>query len=63
MRPDNLRRDASALPHMKILLVEDHADSRRNLQRLIERRGHEVVAVGSAEEAEAALRQRYDSRF
>ena len=30
---------------MKILLVEDHADSRRNLQRLIERRGHEVVAV------------------
>ncbi len=42
---------------MKILLVEDHADSRRNLQRLIERRGHEVVAVGSAEEAEAALAQ------
>src|SRR4051812_7654944 len=42
-------------PFMKILLVEDHADSRRNLQRLIERRGHEVVAVGSAEEAESAL--------
>ncbi|MBA2241612.1 MAG: response regulator [Chthoniobacterales bacterium] len=40
---------------MKILLVEDHADSRRNLQRLIERRGHDVVAVASAEEAEAAL--------
>ena len=40
---------------MKILLVEDHADSRRNLQRLIERRGHEVVAVGSAEEAEPVL--------
>ena len=42
---------------MKILLVEDHADSRRNLQRLIERRGHEVVAVGSAEEAEPVLAQ------
>lgn len=41
---------------MKILLVEDHADSRRNLQRLIERRDHEVVAVASAEEAEDALR-------
>ena len=40
---------------MKILLVEDHADSRRNLQRLIERRGHEVVAVASSEEAEAVL--------
>src|SRR3954453_16814641 len=40
---------------MKILLVEDHPDSRRNLQRLISKRGHEVTAVGSAEEAEAAL--------
>jgi two-component system cell cycle sensor histidine kinase/response regulator CckA len=40
---------------MKILLVEDHPGSRRNLQRLIARRGHEVTAVGSAEEAETAL--------
>jgi PAS domain S-box-containing protein len=40
---------------MKILLVEDHQGSRRNLQRLIERRGHDVTACGSVEEAEAAL--------
>ncbi|MEN3370466.1 MAG: hypothetical protein V7609_2609 [Verrucomicrobiota bacterium] len=40
---------------MKILLVEDHPGSRRNLQRLIARRGHDVTAVASAEEAEAAL--------
>lgn len=40
---------------MKILLIEDHPDSRKNLQRLIERRGHEVVALGSAEEAEPIL--------
>src|ERR1700736_6370191 len=40
---------------MKILLVEDHQESRHNLQRLIERRGHEVVGVGSAEEAKQAL--------
>ena len=40
---------------MKILLVEDHAESRRSLQKLIQRRGHEVVAVGSAEEAEVEL--------
>jgi len=40
---------------MKILLVEDHAQSRRSLQKLIERRGHEVVALGSAEEAEVEL--------
>jgi PAS domain S-box-containing protein len=40
---------------MKILLVEDHQESRKSLQRLIERRGHEVVGVGSAEEAKRAL--------
>ena len=40
---------------MNILLVEDHPDSRLNLQRLIERRGHEVVAVSTAEEAETVL--------
>ena len=40
---------------MRILLVEDHAESRRTLKRLIERRGHEVVAVESAEEAEVEL--------
>src|SRR5205807_10004815 len=42
-------------PQMRILLVEDHPESRRVLQRLIERRGHEVTAVGSAEEAEVEL--------
>jgi two-component system cell cycle sensor histidine kinase/response regulator CckA len=42
---------------MKILLVEDHEESRRTLRRLIERRGHEVVGVESAEEAERVLRQ------
>ncbi|MEO7724172.1 MAG: response regulator [Chthoniobacterales bacterium] len=40
---------------MRILLIEDHADSRRNLRRLIEQRGHEVVACATAEEAEAEL--------
>ncbi len=40
---------------MKILLIEDHPESRLNLSRLIERRGHEVVARASAEEAEADL--------
>ena len=40
---------------MRILLIEDHADSRRNLRRLIEQRGHEVVACASAEEAEDEL--------
>ena len=46
-------------PRMKILLVEDHAESRRVLQRLIERRGHEVVALASAEEAEVELTKEF----
>lgn len=45
----------TASPYMKILLIEDHPESRKNLQRLIERRGHEVVALGSAEEAAPLL--------
>src|SRR3954447_17108923 len=49
---NRLRGDAIM---MKILLVEDHHESRHNLQRLIERRGHEVYAVASAEEAKRAL--------
>ncbi len=40
---------------MRILLVEDHSASRAQLQRVLERRGHHVVAVGSAEEAEREL--------
>jgi two-component system cell cycle sensor histidine kinase/response regulator CckA len=42
-------------PQMRILLVEDHAESRRTLKKLIDRRGHQVVAVASAEEAEIQL--------
>src|SRR5437868_14038036 len=40
---------------MRILLVEDHPESRTTLRRLIEKRGYEVVAVDSAEEAEIEL--------
>jgi two-component system cell cycle sensor histidine kinase/response regulator CckA len=40
---------------MKILVVEDHPQSREGLQRLLERRGHEVIGVGSAEEAKQTL--------
>jgi two-component system cell cycle sensor histidine kinase/response regulator CckA len=40
---------------MRILLVEDHRESRRSLQRLLEHRGYDVVAVESAEEAKKAI--------
>ncbi|MEQ1354195.1 MAG: response regulator, partial [Candidatus Acidiferrum sp.] len=40
---------------MKILLIEDHPDSRRNLLRLIEKRGHQVVPCATAEEAELEM--------
>jgi two-component system, cell cycle sensor histidine kinase and response regulator CckA len=47
------------IPEMRILLVEDHPESRGTLQRLIERRSHEVVAVGSSEEAELELGKQF----
>ncbi|MGI8891047.1 MAG: ATP-binding response regulator [Chthoniobacterales bacterium] len=40
---------------MRILLIEDHAESRRNLRRLIEQRGHTVVTCATVEEAEKEL--------
>jgi two-component system cell cycle sensor histidine kinase/response regulator CckA len=40
---------------MKILVVEDHLESRNSLERLLQRRGHEVVGLGSAEEARQAI--------
>ena len=55
-REKGLRDQGKALD-MRILLVEDHEESRRNLHRLIERRGHNVVSVGSAEDAKLALKE------
>lgn len=40
---------------LRILLVEDHADTRRVLQRLLIRRSHEVSVAGSGEETLALL--------
>ncbi|CAN5577486.1 hypothetical protein BH20VER3_BH20VER3_19210 [soil metagenome] len=42
---------------MRILLIEDHAESRHTLCRLIEQRGHQVTACASAGEAEMMLAQ------
>jgi CheY-like chemotaxis protein len=36
---------------MRILLVEDHADTREGLRRLLERAGHRVQAAGSCADA------------
>ena len=49
---------SETLSRMRILLVEDHQESRKSLQRLIERRGHQVVDVGSAEEARRAIEEK-----
>ncbi|MCA9512199.1 MAG: response regulator [Myxococcota bacterium] len=47
--------DRDARP--RVLLVEDEAILRRNLARLLERRGHDVLAVASIGEARALLRE------
>lgn len=47
--------DAAGTPHssqpVRILLVEDHHDTRITLKRLLERRGNKVRTAGTAEEA------------
>ena len=49
---------------MRILLIEDHPDSRRNLRRLIEQRGHEVVACAQRRGSGSRAREREKlSRF
>lgn len=42
---------------LRILVVEDHVATRRTLIRMLERRGHTVVGVGSGEDALAALNE------
>jgi signal transduction histidine kinase/CheY-like chemotaxis protein len=45
----------------RILLVEDHADTRASMERILRRSGHHVVAVGTAREALAAAgRESFD---
>jgi signal transduction histidine kinase/CheY-like chemotaxis protein len=42
---------------MKILVVEDHEASRVTVARLLQRRGHEVIGVGTVAKALAAARE------
>jgi DNA-binding response OmpR family regulator len=46
---------------MHILLVEDHADTRQCMQRLLESRGHTVRPAGDAQSAvELSEREKFD---
>lgn len=52
---------AGALPPLRLLLVEDHADTARILSRWLETSGHQVQIAGSVAEARAQLaRTRFD---
>jgi hypothetical protein len=48
---DELRPTPHPTPSLRILLVEDHDDTRRTLARLIERWGHSVQTAASVSEA------------
>jgi two-component system, cell cycle sensor histidine kinase and response regulator CckA len=54
-RPLILFRHSRFAKSMKILLIEDNSDTRRNLRQLIEKRGHEVTACANVEKAEEEL--------
>lgn len=58
--PPNTGCDTSAAA-VKILLVEDHKDTRLGIQRLLQMAGHQVTAAASAQEAlDGAARQNFD---
>ena len=48
-------QDASSLAGLRVLVVDDEADARTLARRVLEERGAEVVAVGSAAEALEAV--------
>ena len=49
--PINPPQPASPRAGRRILLVDDHADTRTSLQRLLTRRGHSITLAGSCQEA------------
>ncbi|MDB6137456.1 MAG: multi-sensor hybrid histidine kinase, partial [Verrucomicrobiaceae bacterium] len=54
-------RPPAAPAHLRILIVEDNAGTREALQRLLTRRGHQVVTAGSGFEAcQQASAQTFD---
>jgi signal transduction histidine kinase/ActR/RegA family two-component response regulator len=54
-------RKAGPAAPIHILLVEDHADTRRCMQRLLESRGHTVRSAGDAQSAiELSEREKFD---
>src|SRR6202012_5316799 len=55
------RKAEPAKKPLKILLVEDHADTAEILKRMLVRRGHEVVIAGNVAEAlEKGTTERFD---
>jgi PAS domain S-box-containing protein len=77
VRPPSLARDSVKAPpkagtktpvrSLRVLLVEDHADTAEQLTRLLRAAGHEVTLAGSIREAQELIatveQQRPDRRF
>ena len=51
MTSDSGRSAPTGARPLRILLVDDHADTRDGLRRLLERRGHRVRGAGSVRDA------------
>ncbi len=53
--------DAPAVPALRVLLVEDHADTRRCVTQLLQSQGYEVAVAGDMKSARAlGARSRFD---
>src|SRR5205807_821199 len=58
-----LTRTDEATGKLRILLVEDHADTARQLTRLLQRAGHEVVTASTIKDARALIASAEPGRF
>jgi PAS domain S-box-containing protein len=59
---DGASREVASLKKMRLLLVDDHADTRGVLSRLLSKSGHEVVTADSAQQALEILgKRRFDA--
>ena len=56
-------RNATPSRSLRVLLVEDHADTAAQLSRLLRRAGHEVTCAGSVREAQETASQNRASSF
>lgn len=62
-KPSASTQESISARSLRVLLVEDHADTAAQLSRLLKRAGHEVTCAGSVREAQETASRDRDKEF